>query len=73
MQVGRFSLAAKAAYLTTLINDIATVLDDYHVIDAKPVDDGLTFLLKHLPPQMHQVIASREDPNLPLSRLRARD
>ena len=66
--------------LTTLINDIATfpdsfatVLDDYHVIDAKPVDDGLTFLLKHLPPQMHLVIASREDPNLPLARLRARD
>jgi LuxR family transcriptional regulator, maltose regulon positive regulatory protein len=66
--------------LTTLINDIATfpdsfatVLDDYHVIDAKPVDDGLTFLLKHLPPQMHLVIASREDPNLPIARLRARD
>ena len=66
--------------LTTLINDIATfpdsfasVLDDYHVIDAKPVDDGLTFLLKHLPSQMHLVIASREDPNLTLSRLRARD
>lgn len=66
--------------LTTLINDIATfpdsfatVIDDYHVIDAKPVDDSLTFLLKHLPPQMHLVIASREDPNFPLARLRARD
>jgi ATP/maltotriose-dependent transcriptional regulator MalT len=66
--------------LTTLINDIATfpdgfatVLDDYHVIDAKAIDSALTFLLKHLPPQMHLVIASREDPNLPMSRLRARD
>ena len=66
--------------LTALLNDIATVpdhfvlvLDDYHVIDAKPVDTALTFLLEHLPPQMHLVIATREDPQLPLARLRARD
>ncbi len=55
--------------LTALLNEIAAipddfilVLDDYHVIDAKPVDDALTFLLEHLPPQMHLVIATREDP-----------
>ena len=42
------------------------------MIDAKPVDDALTFLLDHLPPQMHLVIATREDPHLPLARLRAR-
>ena len=72
--------------LTVLLNEIATtlddfifVLDDYHVIDAQPVDastsvDGvLTFLLEHLPPQMHLVVATREDPNLPLARLRVRD
>ena len=65
--------------LTALLNEIATipdhfvlVLDDYHVIDAKPVDQALTFLLEHLPPQMHLVIATREDPQLPLARLRAR-
>ena len=65
--------------LTTLLNEITTipdnfvlVLDDYHVIDAKPVDNALTFLLEHLPPQMHLVIATREDPHLPLARLRAR-
>jgi LuxR family maltose regulon positive regulatory protein len=65
--------------LTTLINEIATipdnfvlVLDDYHLIDSKPVDEALNFLLKHLPPQMHLVITTREDPHLPLSRLRAR-
>ncbi len=63
--------------LTALLNEISTipgnfvlVLDDYHVIDAKPVDNALTFLLEHLPPQMHLVIATREDPQLPLSRLR---
>ena len=65
--------------LTALLNEITTipdnfilVLDDYHVIDAKPVDHALTFLLEHLPPQMHLVIATREDPPLPLARLRAR-
>lgn len=66
--------------LTTLLNEIAAfpdffalVLDDYHVIDARPVDEALTYLLEHLPPQMHLVITSREEPNLPLARLRARD
>ncbi len=65
--------------LTILLNEIATVpdhfflvLDDYHVIDSKSVDNALTFLLEHLPPQMHMVIATREDPPLPLARLRAR-
>jgi LuxR family maltose regulon positive regulatory protein len=66
--------------LTTLLNEITSiqdnfvlVLDDYHVIDAKRVDDAFTFLLEHLPPQMRLVIATREDPQLPLARLRARD
>jgi LuxR family maltose regulon positive regulatory protein len=66
--------------LTALLNEITTVpepfvlvLDDYHVIDAPAVDQALTFLLEHLPPPMHLVIASREDPPLPLARLRARD
>jgi LuxR family transcriptional regulator, maltose regulon positive regulatory protein len=69
-----------ASILTTLLNEITTikdqfvlVLDDYHVIDAKAVDQALTFLLDHLPSQMHLVIATREDPPLPLARLRARD
>src|SRR6266480_3044783 len=66
------------AILTALLNEITTlpdhfvlVLDDYHLIDAKPVDMALTYLVEHLPPQMHLVIATREDPQLPLARLRA--
>ena len=65
--------------LTALLNDVAAIpgdvvliLDDYHVLDAKPVDDALAFLVEHLPPQVHLVIATREDPALPLARLRAR-
>ena len=65
--------------LTNLLNEIAAiphsfilVLDDYHGIDSEPVDHALVFLLEHLPPHMHLVIATREDPSLPLARLRAR-
>jgi LuxR family maltose regulon positive regulatory protein len=66
--------------LTTLVNDIASVpdhftlvIDDYHVIDSRAVDYALTFLLDRLPPRLHMVIATREDPHLPLARLRVRD
>lgn len=53
-------------------DDLVLVLDDYHVIDARAIDDALAFLLEHLPPGMHLAVATREDPNLPLARLRAR-
>ena len=58
--------------ITTLSDNFVLVLDDYHVLDSKPVDEALTFLLEHLPPRMHLVITTREDPHLPLARLRAR-
>lgn len=67
------------ALLTALLNEISVVpddfllvLDDYHVVDSRSVDDALAFLIEHLPPQMHLVIATREDPRLPLARLRGR-
>jgi LuxR family maltose regulon positive regulatory protein len=59
--------------ISTLARDFVLVLDDYHAIDARAVDDALAFLLQHLPPRMHLVIATREDPRLPLSLLRAQD
>jgi LuxR family transcriptional regulator, maltose regulon positive regulatory protein len=65
--------------LTTLLNDLSAVpgeivlvLDDYHVIEARDVQDGMAFLLDHLPPWLHVVIAGRADPALPLARMRAR-
>ena len=65
--------------LTTLLNDLTSlpaffvlVLDDYHVLDSRLVDEALAFLLAHLPPQMRLVIATREDPHLPLARFRAK-
>jgi len=65
--------------LTALINEIAgapasfiLVLDDYHLIEVLPVHKQLDFLVEHQPPQMHLVLITREDPPLPLARLRAR-
>jgi LuxR family maltose regulon positive regulatory protein len=58
--------------LETLPSDIDLVLDDYHVIDRPEIDAGLSFLLDHLPTQVHVVISTRADPNLTLGRLRAR-
>lgn len=65
--------------LTSLLNDIASqpmqiilVLDDYHVVDARPIDEALAFLLDNAPQQLHLVMTTREDPNLPLPRLRVR-
>ncbi len=65
--------------LTFLLNEIAAIpenfvlaLDDYHLIESRQVDQAVAFLIEHLPPQMHLLIATREDPSLPLARLRGR-
>lgn len=65
--------------LSDLINDVAQVqqgftlvLDDYHMVDSRPVDAALAFLIDHAPPQIHLVVAAREDPQLPLARYRSR-
>ncbi|MFN8594937.1 MAG: LuxR C-terminal-related transcriptional regulator [Anaerolineae bacterium] len=65
--------------LTMLLNELSAipnrfilVLDDYHTLDCQPIDEVLTFLIDHLPPNMQLVITTREDPQLPLARLRAR-
>ena len=68
-----------ATILTPLVNeldalptDVVLVLDDYHSVDVGPVDEALTFLLEHRPSRVHVIIATREDPGLPLARWRAR-
>jgi LuxR family maltose regulon positive regulatory protein len=65
--------------LTSLINDLDTeddpiilVLDDYQFLTSSAIHESMTFLLEHCPITFHLVIASRSDPPLPLSRLRAR-
>jgi len=66
--------------LTALINTIAAdmpfdfvfVIDDYHVITSQPVNHALAYILNHMPPQMHLIISTRIDPQMPLAQLRAR-
>ena len=66
--------------LTVWINDLAAlpheevvlILDDYHLITAPPIHRSVTYLVDHLPPRLHLVIATRADPPLPLARLRTR-
>jgi LuxR family transcriptional regulator, maltose regulon positive regulatory protein len=58
--------------LRSTVEDFALVLDDYHVITAEPLHRALTALVEHLAPQLHLILATRADPPLPLSRLRAR-
>ena len=52
---------------------IVFVLDDYHLIEDSSIHQALTFLLDHLPPTLHFVLAGRAEPPLPLARYRARD
>jgi LuxR family maltose regulon positive regulatory protein len=52
--------------------DTVFVLDDYHLIEDESIHRALTFLLDHLPPRVHFLLASRVEPPLPLARYRAR-
>ena len=67
--------------VTALINELTArpadgevllVLDDYHLVGSQPVHASVGFLLEHLPPGLHPVLASRADPPLALARLRGR-
>ena len=64
--------------LTSLLNEVSSVsqpfilaLDDYHTIHTPSIHGQIAFILEHQPAQMHLVILTREDPPLPLARLRA--
>jgi LuxR family maltose regulon positive regulatory protein len=66
--------------LTMLINElarnpsrVALALDDYHLIDSDQIHEAITFLLDNLPTQLHLIIITRVDPEIPIIRLRARD
>src|SRR6266516_599184 len=53
-------------------SDIVLILDDYHVISDQAIVDSMRFLLEHVPTNLHLVLATRTDPELPLSRFRVR-
>lgn len=66
--------------ITTLLNEIAKypgkfilAIDDYHLIETAAIHQLLSFIVEHQPAQVHLVLLAREDPPLPMSRLRARN
>jgi len=63
--------------LTRMINQIGSrsekiilILDDYHLITEQSIHEGITYILEHMPANMHFVLGTRSDPPLPLNRLR---
>ncbi|MDT5278618.1 MAG: hypothetical protein QOG95_5550 [Mycobacterium sp.] len=67
------------AALPTLLNEVAAaadqlvmILDDYHLITNPAVHEQMEFVLTRMPANLHVVLATREDPALPLARFRAR-
>jgi len=86
--VGKSTLSALTApqlpsfqtLLTPLINDLAQlkdpgalVLEDYHAIKSIQINEGISFLIQHLPESLHIILITRTDPDVPLAILRARD
>lgn len=68
------------AVLTEIINEIAAlsyefvyVLEDYHVISNQEVNATIAFLLDYIPANMKLVIITREEPLLPIAKLRAKN
>jgi LuxR family maltose regulon positive regulatory protein len=66
------ALTAWINALAALPHEVALVLDDYHLIATPAIHRSVAYLLEHLPPALHLIIATRADPPLPLARLRAR-
>ena len=62
-----------------LINDIIKinkdfllVLDDFHLINNNEIFKIVRYLLEHIPDNIHIVILTRSDPNLPVAKLRSK-
>lgn len=66
------ALAAVLNELSVLPTDVILVLDDYHLAESPDLQSGMTLLVERLPSQVRLVISTRQDPTLPLARLRAR-
>ncbi len=66
-------------FMATLIHELNEIekpyvlaLDDYHVIENPKINEAVSFLIEHLPFSMQLAISTREEPDLPLAKFRAR-
>lgn len=76
---GMMQVPSTVSILDALINELdiaqkqmVVILDDYHVITNPAVHEALEYFITHQPPHLHLAITTREDPPLPLARMRAR-
>lgn len=77
--LGVAQMLSPTAIMDTLINElvrletpIIVVLDDYHIITNPALHDLLEYFIEHQPAHIHLVMTTREDPPLPLARMRTR-
>jgi LuxR family maltose regulon positive regulatory protein len=61
-------VVARANHIAATPRPFVFVLDDYHLIHTLPIHEQQDFLLEHQPPQLYLILATREDPPLPLWR-----
>jgi LuxR family maltose regulon positive regulatory protein len=73
-----FEALSHEMLLSPFLNDLARhtrhgvlVLEDYHVITEPHIHEAVSFFLDHLPATLHVVILTRNEPPLPLARMRA--
>lgn len=71
--------SASELLLTPLLNDLfyqefraVLVLDDYHVIENRDIQQDMIFFIQRMPPSMKLAVTSRSEPPWPMHRWRAR-
>jgi len=57
--------------LAGLNRDLVLVMDDYHLISNSEVHEAVAYLVERSPPAVRVILSTREDPALPLGRIRA--
>ncbi len=64
--------------INLMINDIINikkdfllVLDDFHLINNKDIYNLVSYLIENIPENIHIVLSTRSDPNLPVAKLRS--
>ncbi|PKN99574.1 MAG: hypothetical protein CVU42_07635 [Chloroflexi bacterium HGW-Chloroflexi-4] len=75
----QFSYLKPSAFVSSLVDPIISqnaqivfVLDDFHVISNPEIHGLVEKIVEYMPGNFHVIVITREDPILPLSRLRVR-
>ncbi|MEW6028168.1 MAG: LuxR C-terminal-related transcriptional regulator [Chloroflexota bacterium] len=58
--------------ISALQKDLVLALDEFQVLESEPIVQGINYLLRHCPRNLHLIIASRREPAFDLAFLRAK-